>query len=110
MVTREILREIASISRELNKQIGLIITRRGDVGYVIVGNDKGIQIPDLGSLRSGTGRLNGVRCIHTHLNGEEISREDIADMALLGMDLMAIVQVDGNGIPGIIEYAHILIF
>ena len=108
MVTREILREIASISRELNKQIGLIITRRGDVGYVIVGNDKGIQIPDLGSLRSGTGRLNGVRCIHTHLNGEEISREDIADMALLGMDLMAIVQVDGNGIPGIIEYAHIL--
>lgn len=29
-------------------------------------------------------------------------------MALLGMDLMAIVRVDGEGIPGVIEYAHIL--
>lgn len=29
-------------------------------------------------------------------------------MALLGMDLMAIVRVDDEGIPGIIEYAHVL--
>ena len=29
-------------------------------------------------------------------------------MALLGMDLMAIVRVDGEGIPGAIDYAHIL--
>ncbi|MGD9161833.1 MAG: GTPase HflX [Desulfobacteraceae bacterium] len=29
-------------------------------------------------------------------------------MALLGLDLMAIVRVDGEGIPGAIDYAHIL--
>ncbi len=29
-------------------------------------------------------------------------------MALLGMDLMAVAQVDEYGIPGVIEYAHIL--
>ena len=52
--------------------------------------------------------MNGLRCIHTHLNGEEISQEDITDMALLGMDLMAIVRVDEDGIPGTIDYAHIL--
>jgi len=108
IATREIIRETASISRELNRQIGLIITRRGVIAYVIIGDNKSIHIPDLGRFRSGTGRLNGLRCIHTHLNGEEISQEDITDMALLGMDVMAVVRVDEEGIPGAIDYTHIL--
>ncbi len=108
IATREIIREISDISRELNKQIGLIITRRGDIAYVIAGDNKSIHIPDLGRFRSGGSRLNGLRCVHTHLNGEEISQEDITDMALLGMDLMAIVRVDEEGIPGRIDYSHIL--
>ena len=37
-----------------------------------------------------------------------MSGEDIADMALLGMDLMAAIRVDKDGIPGVIQYAHIL--
>lgn len=92
----------------MKRQIGLIATRRGDIAYVIVGDDKSIHIPDLGRFRSGTGRLNGLRCIHTHLNNEKMSKEDITDMSLLGMDLMVALQVDSGGIPGLIEYAHIL--
>ena len=84
------------------------MTRRGDVAYVIVGDDKRILIPDLGRFRSGSGRLSGLRCIHTHLHGEPLSREDITDMALLGLDLMICVQVAEDGIPGPIHYAHIL--
>jgi GTP-binding protein HflX len=85
-----------------------MITRRGDIAFVIVGNDKRVQIPDLGRFRTGAGRLKGLRCIHTHLHRESISREDLTDMALLGLDLMASVQINEEGIPGIIEYAHIL--
>ena len=75
---------------------------------MIVGDNKSIHIPDLGRYRTGSGRLNGLRCVHTHLNSEPISKEDITDMSLLGMDLMVTVQVNEEGIPGIIEYAHIL--
>lgn len=86
----------------------MLLTRRGDVAYVIVGDAKHILIPALGRFRLGPGRLNGLRCAHTHLNGEPLSREDITDMVLLGLDLMLCVQVDPEGIPGPISFAHIL--
>lgn len=50
----------------------------------------------------------GLRCVHTHLNGEPLSNEDITDLLLLGLDLMVCIQVDEAGIPGPISYAHIL--
>ena len=78
------------------------------MAYVIVGDDKRILIPDLGRFRLGGGRLRGLRCIHTHLNGEPLSKEDITDLVLLGLDLMVCIKVGENGIPGPISYAHIL--
>jgi len=85
-----------------------MVTRKGDVAYVIVGDDKRILIPDLDRVRLGVGRLKGLRCIHTHLNGESLSEEDLTDLVLLGLDLMVCIQVDERGIPGAIFYAHIL--
>ena len=76
--------------------------------YVIVGDDHRIVIPDLARFRSGAGRLKGLRCIHTHLHGEPLSQEDVMDLALLKLDLMACLVVDGGGVPVDIYYAHIL--
>jgi GTP-binding protein HflX len=78
------------------------------VAYVIVGDNKGIEIPDLQRVRLGVGRLKGLRCIHTHLNREPLSKEDITDLVLLALDLMVSIQVDEKGISGPISYAHIL--
>jgi len=75
---------------------------------VIAGDDKRISIPDLSGYRSAGHRLNGLRCIHTHLHNEHISQEDLSDLVLLGLDMMATVQVDPEGIPGPIDFAHIL--
>jgi len=88
--------------------MALLITRRGKVAYVIVGDDRRVHIPGLGRFRAGPGRLKGLRCIHTHLHGEVLSQEDLTDMVLLGLDLMVTIQVGVNGIPGQISYAHIL--
>jgi GTP-binding protein HflX len=88
--------------------VALLITRKGDVASVIVGDDKKILIPDLGRFRLGPGRLKGLRCVHTHLHGEPLSKEDLADLVLLGLDLMVSIHVAGDGIPGSISYAHIL--
>ena len=84
------------------------MTRKGDVAYVIVGDNKHIDIPDLGRFRLGAGRLKGLRCIHTHLNGEPLSREDLTDLVFLALDLMVSIEVGEDGIPGSISYAHIL--
>jgi GTP-binding protein HflX len=78
------------------------------VAGVIVGDNRHIWIPDLGRIRSGSGRLKGIRCVHTHLNGEPLTREDLTDLVLLGLDLMVSVQADERGVPGEISCAHIL--
>jgi len=78
------------------------------VAFVIVGDYKHITIPDMSKYRLGVSRLKGLRCIHTHLNGEPLSEEDITDLVLLGLDLMVCVQVDEKGIPGSISLANIL--
>ena len=84
-----------------------MITRSGEIAYVVVGDDRHILIPDLGRFRLGTGRLKGLRCIHTHLNGEPLSQEDLTDMVLLGLDLMVCLHVREGGFPGPISYAQI---
>jgi GTPase len=108
IISREALRQISSISSELKRQVGLLITRAGDVAFVITGDDKHISIPDLSDYRSSGSRLNGLRCVHTHLHNEPISQEDLSDLVLLGLDMMVAIQVDPDGIPGAIDYAHIL--
>jgi GTP-binding protein HflX len=71
------------ISREISRQIGLIINRRGLVEYVIVGDAARIGIPALSTERVGRARFRGVRLVHTHLNGELLSKEDLTDLSLL---------------------------
>lgn len=52
--------------------------------------------------------MKGLRCVHTHLHGEDLTKEDTTDMVLLGLDLMASIQVGENGIPAWTSFAHIL--
>lgn len=85
-----------------------MISRKGDVASVIVGDHRGILIPGLGRFRLGPGRLMGLRCIHTHLKGEPLSKEDLNDLVIMGLDVMACIQVEDGGIPGPISFAHIL--
>lgn len=108
IITHELTRRISSISHDIQRQVALLVTRKGQVACVVVGDNRHILIPDLGRFRAGKGRLSGLRCIHTHLDGEPLSGEDITDLVLLGLDLMVCVQVDEEGIPGAVAYAHIL--
>ncbi|MBP7529172.1 MAG: hypothetical protein KA801_14690, partial [Syntrophorhabdaceae bacterium] len=79
------------ISKETARQIGLLINRRGLVEYVIVGDNHRIEIPSLSTERTGRARFRGIRFIHTHLRGELLSREDLTDLALLQLDLVACI-------------------
>ena len=108
MLTLELARQLCEISRETNRQIGVLISRRGDIHFVVVGDHRQIMIPSLEAFRSGESRLKGLRLVHTHLNGEALTRDDLTDLALLRLDFICAVTVQENGLPGRIHAAHLL--
>jgi GTP-binding protein HflX len=108
IITPELARYLAEQSLDIRRQVGLIIDRSGTVRYVIVGDDREIVIPDLSGYGRGRSGLRGLRCIHTHLGGESLNEDDLTDLALLCLDLMVSIEVDENGLPGRVEYAHLL--
>jgi len=100
---------MSELSNETGRQIGVLINRKGQVDYVMVGDAKKIEMPDFGRARVSQDRFRGLRCVHTHLNGEKLTNDDLTDLALLRLDLMAIIQVDRrNGLPGDVHAAHLI--
>lgn len=109
IVTPEFARQLSELSHETRRQIGALIDRKGYVEYVIVGDARGIELPDIKRIRVAADRFRGLRCVHTHLRGEELTRDDLTDLALLRLDLMASIDVDERtGLPGLVRAAHIL--
>jgi len=108
IVSPELARHLAEISQETNRQIGVFLDRKGDVQAVMVGDARKLTLPDVGRARAGESRLRGLRLVHTHLNGEPLTRDDHTDLALLRLDLVAAVEVLEGGFPGRIHWAHLL--
>jgi GTP-binding protein HflX len=108
VVSHELARSLASLSREINRQIGILVSRRGEVAYVIVGSHKEIMIPSLDGFRSSSARFKGLRLIHTHLNNEGLTTDDLTDLALLRLDLVCAVETQEDGVPGYAHTAHLL--
>lgn len=108
VISAELARFITEISKDIGRQIGLLVNRRGEILEVIVGSPQEIMIPDLSRFRAGLGRLRGIRCIHTHLKGEPLSKDDLTDLALLRLDMMVAIEVTETGLPGLAYMAHLL--
>ncbi len=75
---------------------------------MILGDATRLELPDIGRLRGSTGRFRGLRLVHTHLRGEPLTQDDLNDLALLRLDLVAMIQADAGGNAVGIEIAHIL--
>lgn len=108
LATPELARQLADISREINRQVGVLVSRAGIVTHVIVGDAKGLLIPELPRERGARGRLKGLRLIHTHLDDSPLSQDDLTDLALLRLDAMAAITVTPQGLPGAVHLAHLL--
>lgn len=109
IVSPELARQMTEISHETGRQIGVLLNRKGQVEYVIVGDAKRIEMPDFGRSRASQERFRGLRCVHTHLNGEKLNQDDLTDLALLRLDLMAAIQVDRKtGLPNEVYAAHLV--
>ncbi len=108
IVTPDLAARIWDLSFEIGRQVGLLVDRRGQVEHVFVGDASGIFLPDFGRLRAGRGRFRGLRLIHTHLQAEALSRDDLADLVLLRLDLVAALWRREDRSPLTIEVAHLL--
>lgn len=74
----------------------------------MVGDHKQIEIPSLDRFRSSSTRFKGLRLIHSHLNQESLTRDDLTDLALLRLDLIAALEVEKEGLPGQLHMAHLI--
>ena len=107
VITQELATFLAEISSELNRQVGVVIDRRGRVQHVIVGDHERLFLPDLGRHRAGRSRLRGVRLVHTHVGGERLTKDDLTDLTKLQLDLIAAIQAQA-GVAQSIEVANLV--
>ena len=94
LVSPEIAIQMASITRAVNREINLFLDRKGTVLSVSVGDSNTVSLPDLPGRR-GSGRLSGIRCIHTHPGGNsQLSGIDLSALRSHKYDLMAAIGVN----------------
>ena len=108
LVSPELARHLTELSREIGRQLGVLINRRGEVEHVIVGDARQLVLPDIGRARAGHARLRGLRLVHTHLKDEPLTRDDLTDLVLLRLDAVAAIVAREDGLPGKIYVATLI--
>ncbi|MEO1230273.1 MAG: GTPase HflX [Myxococcota bacterium] len=108
LVTAELARYVGDLSRELNRQVGLLIDRGGSIQDVIVGEPSRLYLPDIGRARAGQGRFRGLRLVRTELRGQGLTREDLADLTKLRLDAVLVLEIDPGGHAVHAEWAHLV--
>ena len=108
LVSPELARHLTELSREIGRQLGVLINRRGEVEHVIVGDARQLVLPDIGRARAGHARLRGLRLVHTHIKDEPLTRDDLTDLVLLRLDAVAAIVAREDGLPGKIYVATLM--
>jgi GTPase len=108
LVSSELGVYLCELSREIERQVGVLVSRRGEIEHVFVGDASRLTLPEIGRLRAGRGRFRGLRLVHTHLRNEPLTRDDLVDLALLRLDLVAAIGMQPDGRPADMHVAHLL--
>ncbi len=62
----------------------------------------------MGRVRFKSGRLRGVRLLHTHKGKTLLTQDDLMDLVFLRLDSIAVLTVDDQGRPDKFQWAYIL--
>lgn len=93
LLSSELALRLVDITEFINKEISIYITRSGQVEAVAVGNNDTVDLPPVDGRR-GSSRLSGVRCIHTHPNGNStLSGVDVSALKNNRFDAMVAIGV-----------------
>ena len=95
LITVDFGENLAELSYEINKEIAVIINRRGQVINVTIGDANSVKLGKFKNVREGKARLCGLRCIHTHPSGTpELSKADTTALEQNRFDVMACISVN----------------
>ncbi|MBX2813012.1 MAG: GTPase HflX [Myxococcales bacterium] len=108
LVTTELTRHLCDLSREINRQIGVLLDRSGLIQRVVVGEPSRLYLPDIGRVRGGRSRFRGLRLLRTELRAQGLTREDLADLNKLRLDAVLVLEVDPVGHAGYVHWAHLV--
>lgn len=91
IVDEWMLRKIAQIGLDINREICLVISRSGVVHSISIGNNVSAEIKIDSRDKK---KLNGYRILHIHLNSSpRLSNADIASLKNLKLDMISAVNV-----------------
>ncbi len=129
LLPQDFARRLAEVSRRIRRQVGVLVNRRGAVTWVGVGDAHGVEFPDLKRQRVAGERLRGLRAVRTEILGPgrrtpdvavtlagmefrpaelaPLTLEDLTDLLLMRLDLMAVLTVRPDGLPDVVRVAHV---
>ncbi len=91
LATEEIIKVISQITTAINREISVVIDRKGRVLSVVIGDSSTVEIPFV-DIRER--KLSGIRIVHTHPNGNSrLSAIDTSALLKLKLDSIAAVGV-----------------
>ena len=103
---RELMKLLAECSCAVNREIAIYMTRDGDIVNVAVGTDCDVELTDF-RLRRNADRLSGVRCVHTHPDGDgRLSDVDLSALKIFRYDAMTAIGVK-DGEPTYVQTAFL---
>lgn len=93
LLIKELAMRMADVTDYINREVSVYISRSGQILAVAVGDDQSVELPAIDGRR-GSSRLSGVRCVHTHPNGNSaLSGVDISALKNKRFDAMIAIGV-----------------
>jgi GTP-binding protein HflX len=106
IISPDLARYLLGVSSRISRQVGVLISRDGTVTHVIAGDTKGIFIPSLEDYPLRKRPLRGLRLVHTHMKDEPLTKDDLTDLALLRLDLIAALGMGDEALKTV-HVAHL---
>ena len=106
-VTPELARSLTELSLEINREVCVLIDRRGRVVTVSVGDASRTEFPSLDRGREAEARLRGLWLVHAHPKPAPLSKSDLSTLFLNRLDAMVAIEVRADGLPGNAHLAHL---
>ena len=105
-INTELVDALASFTETVGREIAVYVDRGGRVKQIAIGERDRADLPKTDS-RTAEGRLNGLKCIHTHPNGSGmLSDIDVQSLRSVKFDAMAAVGVK-EGKPTSVQVAFL---
>ncbi|MDO5111304.1 MAG: GTPase HflX [Clostridia bacterium] len=97
----ELLTLLADYTMQIGREVSVYIARDGRIVDVSIGDSGKVSMPEMRLVRN-LDRLCGVRCIHTHPNGDgRLSSVDIGTLRSMRLDSMAALGVGESGMTSL---------